>query len=396
MVKNKNPSDIPKRARRRRNRKRFYRLAILLAILGAGLFLYYFRDSWLPWFSGMEPEYYAAIGGIETVTKGFPLKSFDAAAYQMKCAGNYFVCLNESNLYIYSFDGRLLDLRAHEYQDSLLDIRGKRVLVYEHGGKKFCVDNKSRTLYEGEASGGIIFARLSEEGYAAVVSTSESYLCEVSIYDPGGKEIYKINQTGRVFDVCFTESSLGLVTVSFDAKGGEIVSEVQRFDFGLAEPVWTRQDYSIFPLNVYWNTEYIYIIGDDKYIVLNDSGDLIKQYEYPYGDKLDSYSFDDGTAAIILRNEQKQTVKLVILDAGDKMLEVACGMKLRKSQSVGDEIYLMFTDEMKKLDINGTEIAAKQFSGMFSDFSVGGDKVFLKGNGIIEQLTFDGRKQGDS
>src|SRR5699024_4427170 len=124
--------------------------------------------------------------------------------------------LSDAYLHIYSDDGELIDTRQHAYNNAILETVGKRVVIYEHGGNKFRVDSKYKTVYEKEITDNILFARISKDGVVAVVSSSDTYVCMLTVYDDTGKEIYRVQSIERIFDLSFTNDSKGCITVTID------------------------------------------------------------------------------------------------------------------------------------------------------------------------------------
>ncbi|MBS1325028.1 MAG: hypothetical protein HP044_03765 [Oscillospiraceae bacterium] len=66
-------------------------------------------------------------------------------------------------------------------------------MIYESGGNKFRIDNKRKNLYTKKMEQNIIFARISENGNVAVITTSDTYICKLTVFDDSGEEIYSRN-----------------------------------------------------------------------------------------------------------------------------------------------------------------------------------------------------------
>ena len=124
-------------------------------------------------------------------------------------------------------DGKLLDSRQHAYSNAIMQTNHNKALIYSFNGTHFRVDSQKKMLYEMQTEQPILFAVLSEDGYAAVVTESETYACRLSVFDAAGKLIYTRECVERLTDVSFVGSTdNGCIFSTIGAENGEIVTVI--------------------------------------------------------------------------------------------------------------------------------------------------------------------------
>lgn len=211
--------------------------ASAFAIIIVVLFIVKFADlGKLSGYSSDSNDYQLDSEGIiinsgKTAEENFPVKLSDSSDYQMGIMERNLVVLSDTELSIYSPSGILIESRKHDYSNVILKCENQRSLIYESGGSKFRVENNKKTIYEKTIEDSIIFARISKDGYIALVSTSPAYSCMLTLYDPKGNEIYRRGSVSRIIEVCFNNESTECRVSIMDANCGRIVSTVYGFAF---------------------------------------------------------------------------------------------------------------------------------------------------------------------
>ena len=72
-----------------------------------------------------------------------------------------------------------------------MDVEGNTILLYDRGAKKLPVYNKSRELYSKEFDYPIISASLSDRGALLVITETQRYIAEVTVFDKLGGQLFK-------------------------------------------------------------------------------------------------------------------------------------------------------------------------------------------------------------
>lgn len=381
--------DISVLRKRKKRRRKILKLTALLIVFAAGYALYYNRDSWIPRLEGIGTKYYSISQSKKSRENGnFPLNISDGVNYSVGNIGDSFVVLSDAYLHIYTADGGLIDTRQHAYSNPLFETEGKKALTYEQGGKKFRLDNKHKKVYEKELDESIIFARLSKDGYAAVVTSSDTYACVLTVYDDSGEEKYKILSVDRIFDVCFTENSKGCIVTSADGKEGTMVIKCSYFNFDSKEAKWTTDNIDTFIVKSYYTSEDgIFIIGDDKCMYYDNKGQMLS--EYVYKDELKEYSYYDGKAALIFENSQKRQTSLVMLKGPSAdAVETSFEDGLKYAWVTDNYVYVMTSKVLASYSFSGKEVNSIPVEDYYERFYKIGNYFYLLGYDKIDRIDF--------
>ena len=252
--------------RRRRKRRRQMAKFIAFILLASIIFgLYVKRDVWFPKLEGIGSRFQSVkSSGGELSGENFPLNISGGIDYQVGNLNGYLAILSDAYIYIYTEDGELYEERQHAYANAMLQTSGKKALIYESGGNKFRIDNKRKNLYTKKMEQNIIFARISENGNVAVITTSDTYICKLTVFDDSGEEIYSRNCVERVIDLTFNEDGTGCILATSDAADGEIISKIISVSFDSKKDKWTSDALNTMCLKTYYDRNGILVLGDTK------------------------------------------------------------------------------------------------------------------------------------
>ena len=301
--------------RRRRKRRRQMAKFIAFILLASIIFgLYVKRDVWFPKLEGIGSRFQSVkSSGGELSGENFPLNISGGIDYQVGNLNGYLAILSDAYIYIYTEDGELYEERQHAYANAMLQTSGKKALIYESGGNKFRIDNKRKNLYTKKMEQNIIFARISENGNVAVITTSDTYICKLTVFDDSGEEIYSRNCVERVIDLTFNEDGTGCILATSDAADGEIISKIISVSFDSKKDKWTSDALNTMCLKTYYDRNGILVLGDTKCAYYSNKGELLTSYDYP--SSLIDWDYRDGKIAMLFENEIKRQNYFTTIDS---------------------------------------------------------------------------------
>ena len=203
--------DIVEVKRRAKRRKRRIKLIILLAVAAIAGGMYYNRDKWLPKLQGIGEKYHTIINDGELAEGNFPIEISGGENYQLEYTDKVIYLMSDAYTYLYNEEGGLIEGRQHAYSNAVMKAADGYALIYETGGNKFRLESERETLFTDTADDNIIFGRVSDDGYTAIVTLSDKFACSLTVYDRNGNYIYNRNCIERIIDVCFTDDGNGAV-----------------------------------------------------------------------------------------------------------------------------------------------------------------------------------------
>ncbi|HIZ55642.1 MAG TPA: hypothetical protein H9671_05480, partial [Firmicutes bacterium] len=216
-----------------------------------------------------------------TEKTGFPVRLTGEDIYSLDSMGDTLVLLTGKNLYLYNESGQKLQQMTHGYTNARLQVSSNHTLVYDLGGNKFRVDKKTGTVYNKELTEEILFAALSPDGYAAVVTQAERHANTLLIYDKEGTEIYRMDSTELITAVEFTNNSRGCVVATLSASGGNTVSNLYGFVFNSRDKQYEVSITGSIILSIDCKANGTFgVICDNATFILNDSGEITGQNQY--------------------------------------------------------------------------------------------------------------------
>lgn len=173
--------DIVLLRKRKKRRRQLIKFTAFMFIVGTAVMLYSKRDVWFPKLEGIGSRFQSVKSNGELAEGNFPLSISGGIDYQTGNLNGYLAILSDAYLYIYNDNGELYEERQHAYSNAMLQTAGKKAMVYESGGNRFRVESRSKIIYSKKLEDNIIFARLSDDGRAAVITSSETYIAGDSI-----------------------------------------------------------------------------------------------------------------------------------------------------------------------------------------------------------------------
>lgn len=360
-------------------------LAVILIFIFRGDIAKAYRKLW-----GSNTQIIVNSG--ELAEGNFPLNiTNDDIDYQFSKIGENLVMLSDTHMYIYSDKGELKDTRQHDYSNSILKTSNKRALVYESGGKNFKVEGTRNTIYTKNMPNTIIFARINEKGYVAVVTTAEMYSCELTVYNEHGEEVYNRGCVDRIEDLSFTNSNDGVIVATVDALEGQIVTKVMYLNFTNEEKIWTSQPLETLCIDIQMtNSGNIFLFGDTKCAYYDMQGNQLAGYSYK-NDLISGYS-NNGQCAILFENEERRKTTLLLIENEQKTpIEIVVDNDIKKIYVEDNLIYILKNNSLDTYDFEGTLLATSEVSDIYKNFIKIEDEMFLISYDCINKIEYQSK-----
>lgn len=359
----------------------------LMLLLLAGI-IYARRDVWYPKLEGIGTRYQTIRQNDGTLAEGnFPLTVSGGIDYETADMNGSLVILSDANFYIYGLDGNLRESRQHAYANAMMEVAGKKALIYESSGNQFRVESKSKTLYTKELDEQIVFARLSSNGNVAVVTTSQLCACTIRVYDENGQEIYSRDCVDRVSDLAFNPKGNGCSIVLLTVQDGQILSTVRSFLFDSKGEQWTSEPLNTFCISLSVTDSGVFLIGDTRCAFYDNAGQQTGMYAYT--GTLVGGSSENGKAALLFENETKRRSSLVLLDSvGADPRQIDFDMVVKNVHVMDENVYVLTKVGMETYSFDGTRKSSVEVSDSYDDFLRIDKYLFLFGYDKIDRMDF--------
>lgn len=377
--------DLKNRKRRRKRLRRFI-LILLAAAIGTGL--YFTRDMWYNKLRGIGEQYRTIVNSGELAEGNFPIE-VSAADYQLEFTDRKMILLSDTYTYFYDSEGKLLKRRQHTYTNSVLRSAGGRALLYENGGNDLSVEDEDEVFYtKTYAKKLILFARISEQGYTAVVTTSDNYCCELEVYDKRGKVIYGRQCIEMVSDLSFINNSKGCVLSFISAENGQLVTNVQEISFSENVEHWTSPGLNTLGLDVYGYGKGAFVLGTDACGYVDSNGQISSYYSYD-GDLVAGAS-EDGNSAVIVNNDDRRKYIVALFKGGNTEALIIDLEEPSIDVTIYEDLaYVMCQGKIKAYDFSGGLRSVADVSDSYTGFVRSDDHIFLKGYNKIDRIDYE-------
>lgn len=377
--------ELKNRKKRRKRRIKFL-VFILIAAIAAGL--YYYKDEWIPKLRGIGKQYKIINNDGQLAEGNFPIEINGGAEYQLGYSDDTVFLLSDAYIYYYNTEGGLLKKRQHAYTRPVLNVSNGCALIYESGGNELTVENEDKSIYTKTYENIIMFARLSKEGYAAVVTGSENYACELKVYDDDGKVIYERNCVERISDISFIDESRGCMLSYIGAQNGSIVTNVQKINFSSEKEKWTSPAVDTLGLEVCGSGDGAFVIGYTACAYIDSGGQISSYYEYD-GDFAGGDS-SGGKSAVIFNDDDRRKYTLALFNgscASPTFVEFENPLEY---VTISDGLaYVMSKEEIKAYDFSGALRSTAEVTDSYYEFRRSEDYIFLMGYDKIDRINYN-------
>lgn len=381
-------NDIVEVKNREQRKKKLIKFLIFVLVAGIALGLYFTRDMWLSKMRGIGRQYNTIINSGTLAEGNFPIEINGEYSYQLRHTQDKLIILSDIHIFFYNTDGTLMKKRQHAYTNAVLQADNGKALIYENGGDDFCIEDEEGVLYKNKFENNIRFARISPEGYSAVITASDNYECEIFVYDKKGNTIYERKCMEYVNDISFTDGSSGCVISYLKAENGSLVTAVQQVNFTESTEKWTSAGFNTAGLDVFGYDDGAFVLGINACGYINGNGQISSYYRYD-GDLKGGASIGGKSAVIINNNDRRKYVMALFSGNDTEPLIVDLGQQAVDVEVYDGLAYVMCKEEIRAYDFSGELRSKAVISDSYSGFARSSDYIFLKGYNKIDRIDYD-------
>ncbi|MCM1505629.1 MAG: DUF5711 family protein [Ruminococcus flavefaciens] len=380
--------DIVEVKKRQQRKKKIAKFLVFVLVAGIAGGLYFTRETWLSKMRGIGRQYNTIINSGTLAEGNFPIEVTGEYSYQLKQTQDKLILLSDVHIFFYNTDGTLMRKRQHAYTNAVLRADNGRALIYENGGDDFCIENEEGIIYKNKFKNNIRFARISPEGYSAVVTSSDNYECEIFVYDKKGNTIYERKCMEYVSDISFTNQSSGCVISFLKAENGSLVTSVQQVIFTESAERWTSPGLNTAGLDVFGYDSGAFVLGFDACGYINENGQISSYYRYD--GELKGGASINGKSAVIINNDDRRKYIMVLFNGNSaEPLIIDLGQKAVDVEVYDGLAYVMCKEEIRAYDFSGEIRSKASVADSYSGFVRSSEYVFLKGYNKIDRIDYE-------
>ena len=318
---------------------------------------------------------------------GFPIKLPGSASYSFDSFGDSFLLLTDTYLYTFGMNGGQNYALRHGYSNPTQCSNSKRILLYDKDYNNFSLYSKTSLIYSGSVEEKIVFASLSNNDVAAIVTNSDRYSNIIYIYNGSGEWRYTrkfINE--NVMNVEFSTEERYIYVSTIGVENGEIYSAIYKYDItNESEAIWSYRlnSFSI-PLLMHVNGGRVHIVYDNHAVSLSETdGTVIGERAFP-GTVLCG-DFSDSIDAMVYTDSSTNRKVLVMLDSEMELLSTkSVNPNINRVVADGGNVYLVESGMLYGYDSQSEAIVEKPLFDDYVSFIKINNSVLLLGYNTVD------------
>ncbi len=278
---------------------------------------------------------------------GFPVQTGISALYQVEEFSGGFVALGAESCVVYSAGGNRLRSVQSAYTRPTIAVGTTRYLLYNRAGNELRVESRAETLYTKTFSNSILLASVSDNGSVAVVTESDRYLANLTMYSNTMQEQLSYSMTdseGTPIRMAYAEDNKTLAVATISAKNGQMYAQVYLVS-AEAGSLFLDDAFGATPMAIEWVSKTELLVLYDTHVALYDTQTQATLASYTYTNQtLADYSVYEGQTALLFTQGTQSS--FVILDAdftvlAEETIDVAASITLGT-----DALYVVYEKEI--------------------------------------------------
>lgn len=359
-------TDIEQLRKRRRRNIFWHRLlksmVFILVIMGLAIGVFcFFRFDGTRW---VEEQVAAFTSG-----SGYPLEFAGDTLVDIQPVGKNVALLTDTSFYLYNRSASQMANLQHNYHAPVMDVAGSYILLYDRGAKKLTVYNKSRKIYSKEFDYPIISASLSDRGSLLVVTETQRYIAEVTVFDKLGGSLFKwYSSKNYVLGADFFSGGDSFGVMALNGVEGDISSTVSFFS------VHKSEEEALFATHDYTGSLLVNLaaksggsmtaVFTDRVVAFDKSGQETGNYRLD-SQMLAAYNNTPGSYTLLLLGDYS-SLKFNDLLVLDRQAQQVCSIRLSQQvqQVEADDklIYCIGEETVWVYDYTDTLLGETQFN----------------------------------
>ncbi len=382
-------TDMRKLRRRRKNKRILKNMFLIFAIIVIALLVYVTRSSWISYFDGiLERAQFGSNVHIEgEIAHGnYPIDISKKTKTDIGSMSKCWTFFADTTFYVYSDSGDIVYSVQASYSNPIINETAKRTLIYDLGGYNFMVLSNSKQVYSKQLTDQILLGAVGSDGTVAIVTSNDKYTSYLTVYDKNGSEIFHWADSNMITAVDINEKCTGCIVSSSYARGGEYKTVISAIDFSSTELAMKSSPIDALTFGLeYCQDGQFWIIADNALYRMSFDGTVGFKYDYKYD--LVSYSANDKIAALVFESVGNEHTAVSLMGYNsDEVCEIIREEKINYILADGSTVYMNTDSALEALNRNGESLLNMELDGVYRQFSVSGNNIYLLGYKYINKI----------
>ncbi len=360
----------------KRTQRRNRRIVVLAAIVAL---LIYLSGAFSAVVS-LGKTWYETISISFATQNGYPAQTGISNIYQVESLSGGFVVLGEESCLVYSTGGNRLRSIQSGYLRPTIAAGSTNYLLYQRAGNELRVESRTQTLYTKTYSNSILLASIADNGSVAVVTESDRYLANLTVYSATMQEKLSYSMTdseGIPLRMEYSPDSKTIALATISASGGQMYAQLALVSPSAGTVTWLDAQNAT-PLAIEWISKTQVMVIYDNIVILYDTqtAQQLVSYSYPNKTLADYAVYQENVVLLFTQSAQSEAV---LLHADADLTQAAIITTQVAANSIAldqDRIYLIYEKEIESYTNTGEFLDGYQSNKKILELFVGND-LFL-------------------
>lgn len=265
---------------------------------------------------------------------------------------------SRTSVSVFTAAGKQAVSKIINYQNPVAVGSGKYLLVYEMGGTQYSLYNSYTQIHTGKTDRTILGASVSESGMYALITESEEYTTEVSLYNSHFSLVNRYNKRGYVMNVALNANGTRIALLVSDSVSGRFSTTLEIFKPGEREADATVLVGTSAGLSCCFTASgAITVLCGDKIVFYSQKGSQLSSFHFENG-RLGGVDLNEYGAAVCLTSPiSAEENRLLAFDKNGKIVyNEVVGGRIKQIARAGNALYLLKTETLERLDLQSGKL----------------------------------------
>lgn len=185
------------------------------------------------------------------------------------------ICANMNHITFVDNDGNISWEKNTAIVSPILKAENDYILLAENGGKKICLYENDKLLYDVDDADSIVAAELSSDGDVIVITNKSSYKGGISVYNKSGAQIFSWASGSDTIMCADISSSARRVAVALLNTDNNAKTTVQLFNINEKESYSKTDIENTVVFDMRFTDDIVNVFGDNRVVGISEKGKII-------------------------------------------------------------------------------------------------------------------------
>jgi len=377
-----NISDIEEARAARRRAKNKKKLTFYLAVLGLAILFVMFRRY-------LTADHISMVIGdtwSDFSTGNFPIVLSEGVPKSVNCSGKGFSVVTSTAFVAYNKNGAMVQNTPHNMQNPDTASQGRYKLVFDRGNHSFSLFSQTKKIYTLSSGQKILDGDVNAKGQAALATTSDRYLSQVTVYDTDGSDIFTwFSSTDYVISIDFEGNFLAVAAAR--AQDNQVVGQLYLLNIKKTDEIFCISYVNEAPLQVQQSGNFIALYTDKGYYSYNRKGELMGSHSFDNNTLQNTDTEAGSRMAFTLGSGTSLNRVIVVNRKGEVLCEIDPQAVVLGVHCCGNKTAVLLSDRLVIFDKEGTQTDEIQYAKTCLRLYANGKHLYIQASDSIIKET---------